>query len=202
MLRKALIVVWWFPVTFVLIIINLSLLSMSSLRQPVITDVPLSTSPIVEDNFQITASAGTAQVLGTQVVAGDARSFLLGSFLERHRSPMSPYAGDIVENADRYGIDFRLVTAIAMCESNLGKRMPKKDSYNAWGIAVYTGQTNGATFHSWPQAIEWVSRYIKEKYYDRGLTDLREIGEVYAPPSVNNDYSWTNCVSTFQNSIL
>ena len=115
---------------------------------------------------------------------------------------MAPFSGLIVREADAKGIDFRLVVAIAMCESNLGKKMPKKDEFNAWGIAVYTGQNQGKAFDSWPHAISWVSQYIKTKYYDRGITDLKSIGAIWAPPSVENGDSWSSCVDTFQTSIL
>jgi len=115
---------------------------------------------------------------------------------------MAPYADLIVQKSDEKGIDFRLVVAIAMCESNAGKRMPSRNSYNAWGIAVYTGQLTGANFRDWPHAIDWVTTYIKEKYYDRGLIDLKDIGAVWAPPSVKTGYSWSNCVEAFQDSIL
>lgn len=159
-------------------------------------------SPLPEGPFGITAAAGTAQILGAQVVGGDARPLLLGAFLQSYDSPMAPYANVMVREADKNGIDFRLLVAIAMCESNLGKHMPTSDSYNAFGIAVYTGQITGATFNNWPHAIEWVSQYIKENYYNQGITDLKAIGAKWAPPSVNTGYSWTNCVSEFQKSIL
>ena len=115
---------------------------------------------------------------------------------------MAPYADTIIAEADRFGIDFRLVPAIAMCESNAGKHMPKKDEYNAFGIAVYTGQLQGKAFDSWPHSIAWVSQYIKVHYYDRGFKDLYDIGAIWAPPSVEKGYSWTNCVESFQNSII
>ncbi len=199
-MKKALLVVLWFPLAFVLLLVNLTVLSSS--RTWVAPDLPLSASPLPDTNFQLTASAGTSQVLGAKVIAADARGLLLHSFLEQHESPMAPYAEYLVEKADEKGIDFRLVVAIAMCESNLGKRMPTSDSYNAWGIAVYTGQITGANFDSWPHAIDWVSQYVKEKYYDRGIVDLRDIGAIWAPPSVEKGYSWTNCVETFQGTIL
>jgi hypothetical protein len=88
-----------------------------------------------------------------------------------------------------------------MCESNVGKRIPSRNSFNAWGISVYTGQNFGATFKDWPHAIDWVSKYIKEKYYDKGVTDLKEIGAIWAPPSVEKGYSWTRCVESFLESI-
>lgn len=197
MIRKSLLVVAWFSLTFVLLILNLTLL-----RSLYLEAAPVQAAEMTVFPKNITAIAGTAQILGTSVVAGDARALLLQSFLEQHGSPMAPYADLIVKEADTNGLDFRLVVAIAMCESNVGKRMPKKDEFNAWGIAVYTGANNGKAFDSWPHAITWVSQYIKTKYYDRGILNLKDIGAIWAPPSVENGFSWTNCVEGFQNNIL
>lgn len=199
MLRKGLLVLLWFPLTLVLLLVNLSILASS---RPAVSTAPLSTSPLADNVSQVAISAGSGQVLGATVVAGDARALLLESFLRSYQSPLAPYADRIVSEADKNGIDFRLVVAIAMCESNLGKRMPSSDSHNAWGIAVYTGNQSGATFSNWPEAINWVSNYIREKYYSQGLVDLKDIGTVWAPPSVENGYSWTTCVETFQRGIL
>lgn len=198
MIRKLLLTALWFPLTFILLLVNLALLRSLYLEQSQLEAADTTQWP----SKHITAAAGTAQILGTSVIAGDARALLLQSFLEQHNSPMAPYADLIVREADADGLDFRLVVAIAMCESNLGKRMPKKDEFNAWGIAVYTGANNGKAFDSWPHAIAWVSKYIKSKYYDRGITDLKDIGAIWAPPSVEKGYSWTNCVQNFQGNIL
>ena len=197
MIGKILLTILWFPLTFVLLLVNLALLKSLYVEQS-----PVQAADTITPAKHITASAGTAQILGASVIAGDARSLLLSSFLEQHTSPMAPYAELIVREADSHGLDFRMVVAIAMCESNLGKRMPKKDEFNAWGIAVYTGQNQGKAFDSWPHAITWVSNYIKTKYYDRGITDLKEIGAIWAPPSVEAGYSWTKCVENFQDNIL
>lgn len=197
MARKILLTILWFPLTFVLLLVNLALLRSLYTEQSRVQATDINAPAKL-----ITASAGTAQILGASVIAGDARSLLLASFLEQHGSPMAPFAEFIVKEADTNGLDFRMVVAIAMCESNLGKRMPKKDEFNAWGIAVYTGQNQGKAFDSWPHAITWVSKYIKTKYYDRGITGLKEIGAIWAPPSVEKGYSWTNCVQNFQGTIL
>ncbi len=199
MRRKLLLVTLWFPLTIVFLIANLLVLSSTIQKAQAPLLSAISTQP---PDFQVSASTGTSQVLGASVIAADSRSLLLTAFLRQHDSPIAPYAELIVQKADENGIDFRLVVAIAMCESNLGKHMPSRDSYNAWGVAVYTGKDSGATFRDWPQAIDWVSQYIKEKYYDKGIKDLKGIGAIYAPPSVENGNSWTNCVETFQQSIL
>ena len=99
-------------------------------------------------------------------------------------------------------VDFRLVPAIAMCESNLGKRVPLKAGFNPFGIAVYTGTQTGKNFDSWQNAIEWVSQYIYTKYYSKGITALHDIGEIWAPPSANDGGSWADCVEFFENSIF
>lgn len=197
MMKRGLLIVVWFPLTFVLLLVNLTLLR--TLYGAQTAALASYTEPLPK---HITASAGTAQILGASVIAGDARALLLQSFLERHESPIAPYADTLVREADANGLDFRLVVAIAMCESNLGKRMPKLDEYNGWGIAVYTGKNKGKAFDSWPHAIRWVSEYIKTKYYDRGITSLRDIGAIWAPPSVENGYSWTNCVESYSAKIL
>ena len=201
MVPKSLVALLWFPLTLVLLIVNLTLLKIM-VKKTHTASLSVVVSPLADMPFGITAAAGTSQVLGAHVIAGDARGLLLQSFLKEYDSPMAPYANLIVTEADTNGFDFRLLVAIAMCESNLGKHMPTSDSYNAFGIAVYTGQQTGATFKNWPEAIRWVSHYIKESYYAQGLIDLRAIGAKWAPPSVNTGYSWTNCVSEFQKSIL
>ena len=188
----------WFPLTFILLIVNLTLLASSaSWSHPAL---PLSNAAPNENS--VTAAGGTSEVLSANVIAGDARTSLLESFFKKNNSPMTPYANLIVEQADTYGFDFRLVPAIAMCESNLGKRVPLKSGFNPFGIAVFTGSQSGKNFDSWQHAIEWVSEYIYTKYYSKGITSLHDMGEIWAPPSATNGGSWANCVGQFENSIF
>jgi len=203
MVKKLAIIGGWFTSAIIILVINMSLLGLISNQKKTDAGDLVIPAPIpVRHTYPAAASAGTGMVLGAQVVSGDSRSLLLQSFLQEHNSPLVPYADLIVTQADLNGFDFRLSVAIAMCESNLGKRMPSSGSFNAWGIAVYTGQLDGASFRDWPHAIEWVSHYIKERYYDKGIYDLKQIGSIWAPPSVETGYSWTNCVETFLGSIL
>lgn len=188
----------WFPVTFVILIINLALLASSTNWSQ--SALPLSNHAPNENS--VTAAGGTSEVLSTNVIAGDARTLLLESFFKKNNSPMTPYANLIVAQADTYGFDFRLVPAIAMCESNLGKHVPLKAGFNPFGIAVYTGANRGKNFDSWQGAIEWVSQYLHDRYYAQGITTLDDIGEIWAPPSAINGGSWADCVEFFENSIF
>lgn len=195
MRQKILVALLWFPLTLILLIANLVLLATTV--QKVHSAQNYSPTQLI-DTRAVTASSGTGQVLGASVSPGDARTLLLEAFLLRHESPMSPYANLFVELADRFHMDYRLAPAIAMCESNLGKRLPLKSAYNAWGIGCYTGQEDACKqFSDWPQAIGWVMEYMYQSYYAKGVTDLRDIGAIWAPPSVENDYSWTSCVEGF-----
>ena len=195
-MKKVLMIGVWFPVTVVLLVMNLTILFKITHKQPERT-----VQSYLPPTTILASSYGTEQVLGASVRAGDARSLLLSRFLSAHDSPLAEYSDYILDRADYYKIDFRLISAIAMCESNVGKHMPTKASHNAWGISVETGEVTGANFANWLTAIDWVSRYMRDKYFSRGITDLVDIGAIYAPPSVATGNSWANCVQHFMDSI-
>lgn len=137
----------------------------------------------------------TAQppVLGNiaqEFFTGDARPLLVEKFLRKYNSPMQGNGELIVELADRYGIDWKLVPAIAFQESSLGKVMPK-GSFNAWGWAIYTGKNSGAAFDSWAHAIETVTRGLANDYYKRELKTPLQIQSRYTPQS---NGSWAEAV--------
>jgi len=151
----------------------------------------------------MSAPISSGKVIGSSITADDARILIVERFIERFHpnSPFLPFVKNIIEEADRYDIDFRLVPAIAMCESNLGKRLPSQDSFNAWGIAVYTSTGKGKHFEDWPSAIAWVTKFLHEAFYAKGITDLRDIGAIWAPPSIANNHSWSRCVQGFMDKM-
>lgn len=192
----------WFPLTSLLLGLNIALLLNTREPKQIIKQPRTSNfATILEAAESLEQPVGTGRVLGTSITAEDARPIIIGKFLRKHGSPITPYSGILVSEADAHDLDYRLVVAISMCESNAGKRMPSNDSHNAWGIAVYTGQQSGATFKDWPSAIRWVSNFLKERFFDRGITDLKKVGAIWAPPSVEKGYSWTNCVENFLSEI-
>lgn len=125
--------------------------------------------------------------LASSVISGDARTFILQNFLAE--SPLQPYSELMVLKAEEYGLDFRLIPAIAMVESGAGRVMPK-NSFNAWGFE------NGATrFTSWEHAIGKVAQTLKTEYIDKGLVTPEEIMPKYAPPSVLKGGPWAKKVN-------
>lgn len=112
----------------------------------------------------------------------DQRVFRLERYLVKHNSPLAIHADVLVFYADEYELDWRLVAAISGVESTFGKRIPQ-NSYNAYGWA-----NGNYYFESWEDSIEQVSRVLKEKYVDKGLTSVNQIARRYAPPS--NSWAW------------
>jgi len=135
--------------------------------------------------------AGVSGVLKTEPIQLDNRVEKLTAFLEKYDSPLSSYAPDFIEMADKYQIDWKLLPAITGVESTFGKQIPS-GSYNAYGL-----NNGNYRFQSWENSIEIVSKALKEKYYNRGLDNPYKIGPVYAPPSS----TWASKVSRFMNEI-
>jgi hypothetical protein len=130
--------------------------------------------------------------LETILESADARAQLVANFLARHNSPLEPhddYGALFVEIADRYDIDFRLLPAIAMQESNLCKVIPE-NSYNCLGFGVHSRGT--LRFESYEANFERAARELKANYIDQGLTTPEEIMRKYTPSSKG---SWAASVN-------
>jgi hypothetical protein len=139
------------------------------------------------DGLVVSSSASLITPTKGDVYDFDLRIFKLQMYLKKHNSPLELYADHIVRTADKYGLDWRLVTAIAGVESTFGKRIPK-GSFNAYGWV------NGDyKFKSWEDSIETVSRSLKEKYINRGADSIEKIAKIYAPPS----RTWSGNVKFF-----
>jgi len=112
----------------------------------------------------------------------DRRRIVLKRFLKLHNSPLADHAKEFIREADKYRLDWRLVAAISGVESTFGKNTPS-NSYNAYGWA------NGAySFGSWEESIAVVSKALREKYINKGATNIGKIARIYAPPS--NSWAW------------
>jgi hypothetical protein len=125
------------------------------------------------------------------VNSSDARVLLIQQYLSSYNSPLEPYAGYLVSAADTYGLDFRLLTAIAQKESNLCKVIPP-ESYNCWGWGIHSKGTLG--FSSFQEGIDTVSKGLREEYLDKGFETVEDIMSKYTPLS---NGSWAEGVNKF-----
>jgi LysM repeat protein len=133
----------------------------------------------------------SSPTIESQPVISDARAFIIDDYLSFYNSPLEPYSNYIVETADKYGLDFRLITAIAQQESNLCKKIPA-DSYNCWGWGIHSEGT--LHFDSYKNGIETVSAGIRRDYINKGYLTVEDIMSKYTPSSPG---SWASGVNTF-----
>jgi len=113
------------------------------------------------------------------IIADDARPEIIKNFLASNNSPLEPYAKVIVDAADKYNLDYRLITAIAQKESGLCRVIPV-DSYNCWGWGIHSAGTLG--FDNFEEGIETVSKGLRENYLDKGFSTVEQIMQKYAHP--------------------
>lgn len=110
----------------------------------------------------------------------DIRITTLKRFLTNINSPLVSNVEDIITYADLYSLDYALVPAISMQESNGCKRIPN-NSYNCWGFGIYGSKIT--RFGSYKEAIAKVSKTIHESYIKAGLTNPTLLEDKWAPPS-------------------
>lgn len=125
----------------------------------------------------------------------DSRVEIVRQFFQKYRSPLVPHAEDIVKYADIYGLDFRLVPAIGMQESNLCTKAPA-GSNNCWGYGIYGKKV--IVFETYTQAIEAVSKNLALNYKDIGLVTPEEIMTKHTPSS---DGSWAQAINHFMDEM-
>lgn len=109
--------------------------------------------------------------------------------VNRNNAPLADYAEKFVEVANKYGLDYRLLPAIAVMESGGGKSLFRP--YNAWGYGKYS-------FNSFEEGIEIVGKGLKEGYIDKGRVTPAQIAPIYCPPNATN---WARSVQKFMNEI-
>jgi len=145
-------------------------------------------------NAALIAASSAAFSIEDSIEAPDNRAKLLREYLTKYNSPLAESAETFVKEADRNNLDWKLVVSIAGVESWFGNRIPP-NSYNGWGYEVYGN--NVRRFASWDEAIEIISRDLREKYMEKwGATDMYSIGRIYA-----TDPMWASKVLHFMNQI-
>lgn len=124
---------------------------------------------------------------------GDGRPEIVAKFLERYDSPMKPYdyyGEKLVEVADQYVLDFRLLPAIAMQESNLCKRTHSDAPHNCLGFGIHEQGT--LDFDNYLAGFERAAKEIRANYVNEGRITSEDIMKKYTPYS---DGSWADSVN-------
>ncbi len=130
---------------------------------------------------------GVEAIVETQ----DARAEIVAQFLMKYNSPLKPYdqyGKILVKIADQHQLDFRLLPAIMMEESNLCKNIPK-GSYNCLGFGIHSRGTLG--FDNYGQGFARAAKTLRKKYVEQGRLTTSDIAKKYTA-SVDK---WTNSVN-------
>jgi len=151
-----------------------------------------ATAPVLSDLPLNLDAQGEVKGVSSIIEVEDSRAVIVARFLERHNSPLTPYpyyGAKLVEIADNYNLDFRLLPAIMMQESNLCKKIPEGTN-NCLGFGIHERGTLG--FDTYEAGFERAAREIKANYVDIGLTSPEEIMRKYTPSSKG---SWASSVN-------
>lgn len=187
-MKNGFIIGGYFISTILLIIVSAVYLSYLTFQN-------LGRSKALNPKVAYAALPSTHTLVREQVVAKDARYDLLSDFFKTHKSELLPFTDEIINAADRYGIDFRLIPSIAMQESNLCKKIIK-GSYNCWGFGIYGN--NVKRFKNYPNAIDTVTKTLATDYKANGLVTPYQIMKKYTPGS---NGSWARGVNHFMKEL-
>lgn len=127
--------------------------------------------------------AGSAAQLAFTIATEDTRVAHLESYLSSFNSPLAKDAKHIVAEADRLGLDWKLIPAIAGVESTFCRQIPS-GSYNCWGWGIPSGAQSGIAFQSYARGVTTVSEGLKFRYINRGAVTIEQIGRIYAASPV------------------
>lgn len=146
-------------------------------------------------NFKLYAALPSTETsISDDITFADGRAKIIEDFFTTRKSPLADYSNNFIQVADKYQLDFRLLPAIAMQESNGGKKVIN-DSYNPFGYGIYGKLVT--RFNSWDEAIERVGRALREDYLNQGLKTPNQIMVKYTPPSLEKGGAWAKGVSSF-----
>lgn len=187
---KPTLVVAWFGAALISLIFSLFLLIYLS------TDKIL---PSQNQNFLLYSALPTRNnQIAQHINFGDARLILVRDFFKKYNSPLKDVDAQFIEVADKYGLDFRLLPAIAMQESNGGKKVIK-DSHNPFGYGIYGNLV--IKFASWEEAVEKVGNALRRDYLNQGLNTPDKIMAKYTPPSLLSGGTWAKGVKSFMQEL-
>lgn len=149
----------------------------------------------IPKNVSYAALPSIENTLSQQVTGQDARVEIVRQFFHKYQSPLEPYADFLVRTEDAYRLDFRLLAAIAMQESNLCLKAPL-GSDNCWGFGIYDGKVT--RFANYEDAITTVAKTLSSDYANKGLVEPSAIVSRYTP---SDNGRWVSSVNYFMNQL-
>ena len=186
----------FFVAFFVIFLLNITLLihvynrsQFEKKQRQIISELPQTNSK--DKQYAVSAAPLVLGTVESEVIVDDGRAANLRNFFRRYESPLYDYADLIIQISDKYKLDYRILPAIAMQESQACLKIPP-GSNNCWRWGIYGDQV--MRFSSYEEAIETVAAGIKRNYVDTGLITPEDVMKKYTPSS---NGSWANAVTYF-----
>ena len=159
---------------------------------------PKLLKPTVQ-NFKLYAALPeSTNSISDEIEHADGRAKIIEDFFKGYKSPLAAYSNLFVQVSDKYKLDYKLLPAISMQESNGGKRVIN-NSHNPFGYGIYGKMA--LKFPSWDEAIERVGKALREDYLNQGLKTPHQIMAKYTPPSLAKNGAWAKGVTTFMEEL-
>lgn len=140
-------------------------------------------------SFLTIITSGTTKAIAAE---HDSRPAQMRVVLEKYKSPMVGMENILIQTAEKYGLDWTLMAAIAGTESSFAKRMPYNCN-NPYGWGIYGD--NKLCFKSLEDSIEGVASGLAKKY---NISSIESIARTYNTVSTDG---WIKHTKFFMNKI-
>ena len=134
-------------------------------------------------------SSGKTSIMAAE---HDPRATQMRVVLTKYESPMVGLEDVLITTAEKYGLDWTLMAAIAGTESSFAKRMPH-ECINPYGWGIYG--SNKLCFKTLEDSIEGVASGLAKKY---NISSLESIAYTYNKVSTKG---WISHTRFFMNKI-
>lgn len=165
---------------------------------------PLNTPAIYANVYNLntlsTSKNREVEAGNTDIKSEDPRVIAMQKFLLDYNSPLYQSSKMIVEEADKFGLDWRLVVAVSGVESAFCKTIPR-GTYNGWGWRGINKTADGwSQFNSWDHGVSIVTSGLAIGYGVR-LTPF-QIEPYYCPPcAASPAHAWANGVTRYMREL-
>ncbi len=122
----------------------------------------------------------------------------IDDYLHGKMSPLEGLGADLLEIANQWNIDPRLLVAIAGTETSFGTNLGCNTQFNAWSW-FWSGSCSTSSFSSYREAITSVAKGLRLKYINQGRTTIPQIGQKYCASGCQN---WVSNTNTFYETEL
>lgn len=160
-----------------------------------VTGYPDAVDPGISPQAQLASYAGPMPAYGQAPV-------LINQYLRAEGSPLAGLGKVITKKSRKWGIDPRLLVAIAGAETSLGKdpNAAPLSEHNVWGMGP------GIEYGSWGEGANAVAKNLAQNYFSQGLDTIPEISTKWAPVGAANDpngvnKNWTGNVQTYYKAL-